>query len=259
LEEEEVPFNQVQHDTKLLVQRLGLDEETATRYAHLVRAHGRPPGYVAELIDHALSDPEVRDPVKVVCKNITTNARRGQPNGAAEEPRPNRRRRVRQRGPSFPFARSDTRPATAPAMAAGQPDAAVDPEPEDYSPIWRAAQTALHLACRPDEYESAVRYLQLLEIDRDRGWALLGAPNAHAQHEVQTRLMPLIEMALHRACGTRLKLLVVIRSPKGTPRLADLLVSQDKSADESAKSQTSPSSPPSRADKAAAAGESPVA
>ena len=103
-------------------------------------------------------------------------------------------------------------------------------EPEDYSPIWRAAQTAPQLACRPDEYESAVRYLQLLEVDRERGWALLGAPNVHAQHTVQTRLMPLIEMALATCVRHPLKLLVVIRSPKGTPRLADLLASQDKPA-----------------------------
>jgi hypothetical protein len=252
-----VPFNQVQNDTKLLIQRLGLDEETATRYAHMARAHGRPPGYVAELLDHALNDPEVRNPVKVVCKNIATNALRVYPDGPTRESRSNRRPRIRHRGPAFPFARDDSTTAAL-TVHNGQPDAAVDPEPEDYSPIWRAAQTALHLACRPDEYESAVRYLQLLEVDRERGWALLGAPNTHAQHEVQTRLMPLIEMALQRACGTRLKLLVVVRSPKATPRLADLLASQDKPADESAKDQTPCPSPPARPDNPTAAVEPPT-
>jgi hypothetical protein len=88
---------------------------------------------------------------------------------------------------------------------------------------WRAAQAILRLACGPDEYERIARYVQLLEIDQARGWALLGVPNAHLREEVQARLTVPIQTALERACGSRLKLLVVVRSPKATPRLAELL------------------------------------
>jgi hypothetical protein len=95
---------------------------------------------------------------------------------------------------------------------------------------WRAAQAILRVACRPDEYERMARYVQLLEIDQARGWALLGVPNAHLRDQVQTHLTGPIQVALERACGSQLRLLIMVRSAQTTPRLAELLATTPDAA-----------------------------
>jgi hypothetical protein len=95
---------------------------------------------------------------------------------------------------------------------------------------WRSAQAVLRVACRPDEYERMARYVQLLELDQERGWALLGVPNAHLREQVQTHLTVPIQVALERACGSQLRLLIIVRSAQTTPRLAELLATTPDTA-----------------------------
>lgn len=196
-----------------------MDEETARECAQLVRVHRRPEGYVAELVEHALADPEVRDPLKVVISNIRRNERRVPTTGARSRRQP-------------PPASLHLVIAPAEEQAAeegGDRDAETDLTPidetplPDESPLWQATLATLRFALPADDYYTVVQYVQLREVDRERGWALLSAPNHHVCRAVQTRLREPIVAALRLAVHLALQVRVVIPSVQGTPTLAELL------------------------------------
>jgi hypothetical protein len=193
-----------------------MDEETARECAQLVRVHRRPVGYVTELVNHALSDREVRDPLKVVISNIRRNERRASPPGLCSRRRPPPTLQV--------VAASAAAQAAEEGTAADAELAPLDEAvPPDESPLWQAALATLRFVLPADEYQTVVQYVQLREVDRDRGWALLGAPNHHVCRAVQTRLREPIQAALRLAAHMALQVRVVIPSVQGTPTLAELL------------------------------------
>ncbi len=205
---EDIP-EQIRADAARIIAFGLAGEAEALRLAQVSYERGDYRGYVAAQINHALTDPGIRNRAAAFKANMEAGREFVSPPSCR---------------PSNGF------PAGAPPPAGGptQPSTGTPPTNEPPSTperiagqaAWRGAVAYLRAAC-PTDYERTLRYVQLAEIDSAGGRALLIVPNEHLRREVAERLAETIARALHQAGQPPLRIIAVTQQVgAAVPRLA---------------------------------------